>query len=331
MGFTDLSSDSYAVDYIASYIENSSYDILVFEFHEPIDVETIIDCEVGHEKFVEWSSPYYETFIKPTNVDWVPANISVAAKIKNEWFVTKNGGSNYYLGNGPRQIINLRKVCLRKNIKILVLQLEIEEWLNQRFIGEIKIKNIKDINKKQSEDYNEKFDELTDFISRLTKELQIDNDFVNEEEGTVRDRFKQSFNAKYSGRATAETKRRNQYLDLQIKTEDSRNEFIIEFKKWDKVKDIQSDFNQLYRYLEEFNQFGIFVYISRNKYFKKVVDKVRNRLLSEQNLEIDFPDKINRQYNELRFSTTNNEKIIHYIFLNLHIDNQMKNKKSIEN
>jgi hypothetical protein len=170
--FTDMSSVPYFAYDMADLINGKHYNnILVHEFHNPITGEQPYNADSGLESFHERSKEYYKNgrslFINAGIVDEFPAIIDIVIKFSNEWFVSHDCGSNFYLGTGPHGILHLRKACADNGVKIFYHDYEdVDKWLENKFGKQANVAN------KAKDSYSIGCEKIIKLLGEFTASIQ---------------------------------------------------------------------------------------------------------------------------------------------------------------
>ncbi|HET6244827.1 MAG: hypothetical protein H0V01_10730 [Bacteroidetes bacterium] len=243
---------------LAELINGGCYtNILYYEFHEVVDPTGIYNCLEGLEAFSERSISFYKIFFSSGYIDVQPANIHIAVKLEDEWFIAHDCGSNYYLGYGPTGILKLREACANKNIASFASEDKFEEWLKLKFGSpkKLTISDKKSIDQLQFE----KLIKATQFLTNDMQRRPLQYQGLNEE--NIRDLMLTPINVTFKGRGNAEAKNCNGKTDILVKTKDGLNEHIFELKVWNGIGTLKETIEQLLGYLGWHNNFcGIIMF-----------------------------------------------------------------------
>ncbi len=290
--YNDISTITNSSYKIAELINGGHYsNILYYEFHNYVEPDKIYYCLEGLEKFQNKSEKYYGIFMGHGFVDERPANIDIAVKISDEWFIAQNCGSNYYLGFGPQGILKLREACYTKKVSGFIFERNIKIWLKEKFISDNN-KNVKFDNERIQ------FEELIKNIQYMSVDMQrkpLQFQGLNEE--NIRDYLLTSINGAFLGRGNAEAKNAHGKTDILVRTKDGTNENIFELKVWRGIKTLENAIKQLISYNSWHNKYAGLIIINYNKNLRLILNKVEKYL--HENFVVDKRD-INRE-NEFRF------------------------------
>jgi hypothetical protein len=279
---------------LAELINGDHYNnIFYFEFHEEVGSSKILNCLEGLNEFQKRSQDFYKIFISPINVDEKPAIIHIVIKVADEWFISLDIGSNFYLGYGPSGILKLREACAKRNITAIATDENVNDWLRNNFILERKqtIKDSQSAHKLQFEKLCRALERLTADLQRRPKEYQGLN------EDNLRDRLLIPLNIIFKGRGHAESKNRQGKTDILIRTNDGLNEHIFELKVWRGINSLTSAINQLKGYLSWHNDYCGILLFNYNNNFTGILKKIEKYI--DENFTIDKKHRNIR--NEFRF------------------------------
>ena len=278
----DLTRDELAPDRLADVINGGHYkDVLYYEFHHALDNEKPIYNSDKLSSFYEQSKNYYKNIIG--DADQFEAEIDIAIKLGDQWFIMKHCGANYYLGFGPQGILSLRKACTKKNIPIFVFEDRIDNWLDSESPSDAVIEK------------NE-FGRSVNIIRNMTAQFERtpqEYQAINEE--SVRDRLLAPINGAFEGRAHAEAKSRAGKTDILIRTVNGNNEFIFELKVWKGISSFVGAVTQLSSYLAPNNNFCGVLMLCYNKSFGKILKD------TEKYIEENFTSISHREENRKEF------------------------------
>lgn len=314
--YTDLSIITDSAYKLANLIDGGHYDnIFYYEFHEKVDPEKINDCLEGLESFQEQADEYHKIFMSYGFVDEQPAVIHVALKVRDEWFIARECGSNFYLGFGPRGILKLRKACANKKISAFASDENFEDWIKNKF-GKSK-KSFVYENKLED---TLQFEKLLKALERMTVEMQRrPQEYQGLNEENIRDRMLTQINVAFKGRAHAESKNRKGKTDITVRTKDGNNEHIFELKVWKGNSTLASAIEQILGYVSSHNNYCGIIFFSYNKNFTAVLSETEKYL--QEKHQFDKREKFKE--NEFRFRLTHqtdigNTFLTHLIFINLY-------------
>lgn len=254
----------------ADLIASGRYsDVVVFEFHAEVDASAIANCEEGHQAFHELA--YDAQGISLGGIDRYPAWISLAIKLGGEWFIDRDGGSNYYTGYGPQGIINLRRACEKQRSILIRSDERFETWLKQMF-GGLRSSKAKDNATAEAM----QFKRLVQTLEYLSVDLQRrKNVFQGLKEEQLRDSMLPTINTVFKGRGNAEANNGAGRTDVLVRTKDGLNEHIFELKVWKGTNTLNEAIAQLSGYLGWHNNHaGILVFVYA-KNFSTVVQKTK--------------------------------------------------------
>jgi hypothetical protein len=311
--FTDLTVFPNSAYKLADLIEGGHYhNIFYYEFHEEVDPINYYNCLEGLESFQERANDFYKIFISSGLVDDFPAVIHIALQIGNEWFISQECGSNFYLGYGPTGILKLREACAKKNITAFGLNENLDSWLKNKF-GK----------SKRSSEYNNRnndvaqFNKICNFLQQLTNDMQRrPSEFQDLSEDNIRDRMLVYLNGLYKGRGHAESKNRNGKTDLMIKTKDGLNEHIFELKIWKGINTLKDAIKQLSGYISWHNNYCGIIIFNFNKQLTSILNVTEifledNYNFSKRDIQNEFRFRMVHQTDEKKNIT------VHLIFINL--------------
>lgn len=335
--YQDLSYVPDSAYRLAELIDGEHYNnIIVYEFHEPINPASAFNSESGVESFRERNLEFYQNFITPLLIDNFPAIIHIAIKISSIWFFAEDCGSNYYLGFGPTGIIHLRDACHKKGVKIFVINEPFKDW-KKGFLGinnvsptEKQIRTVKNkknpikITSKITTDSSEpkdrkQFEKTIKSIQYLTTSMQErPQEYKGLKEENIRDKMVIPLNVIFEGRVNGEAKSCKGKTDIKITTKDGRNNHIFELKVWDGTKSLQEAITQLQGYLSwHYNYAGVIMFCYEME-FTALLNKAKNLLIEKYKY---IPSR-GYDKNEFRFSLpllTDKKKLIqtHLTLINL--------------
>jgi hypothetical protein len=259
---------------MADLINGGHYNnILVYEFHNPITGEQPYNAESGLESFLERSKQFYgrenSPFMGYGIVDEFPSKIELAVKVSDEWFISRHGGFNYYLGTGPHGILHLRQACAKNNVKIMYHSyVDFDKWLIEKF-G----KPNKSMKNNEPKDSSE-FEKIVEVFSRLTISIQDSPEqFNNLNEENIRDRMLTTLNPFFKGRVVREAKNRKGKTDIMIKSKNGYYKYIFEFKIWNGNKTLIQAIEQLQSYLSYHDNYAGIIMLSRNVDFTNILNE----------------------------------------------------------
>jgi hypothetical protein len=311
--YTDLTHVWNFAYKMADLINGKHYNnIMVHEFHNPITGEQPYNADTGLEAFQERCDDYYDhhkiLFIDEGIVDEYPSQIDLAVRINDEWYITKHGGFNYYLGTGPHGILHLRKACADNHVAIFYHDYEkIEDWLIKKFGKQAKPKEDKPKDLIL-------FDRIVDVLSRLTIEIQnVAELFADLNEENIRDKMLITLNTIFKGTGVREAKNQKGKTDIMIRSKDGKTKYIFELKIWGGIKSLENAIEQLRSYLSWHDKYAGIVILSRNKDFTKILSEVKDYLHEKFTVLIHDP----RIPNEFRVNVT--DKSDQYKYTQVHI------------
>lgn len=224
-------------------------------------------------------------------IDERPANIDVAVKISDEWFIAQACGSNYYLGFGPQGILRLREACYAKKITGFIFESNIETWIKDKFNSNNN-KNVKTDNEQIQ------FEKLIKAIQYMSVDMQRrPSQFQGLNEENIRDYLLTPINVAFQGRGNAEAKNVHGKTDILVRTKNGNNENIFELKVWKGIKTLENATQQLISYNSWHNKYAGLIILSYNKDLTSILKQVENYL--DKNFVTEKRD-VNRP-NEFRF------------------------------
>lgn len=311
--FTDLSIISNNAYKLADLIEGGHYNnIFYYEFHEEVSPDGIHNCLSGLKAFQERASDSYKIFFSYGYVDELPAEIHVAVKIADEWFIAKDCGSNYYLGFGPSGILKMRKACASKGVMGFVSDENFDDWIKNKFGNPRKPL----ATERKNQDANQ-FKTICTKLGHLTVDMQNQpQEYQGLNEENIRAKMKTLLSIIFQGRIFAEAKNCKGKTDILIKTKDGLNEHIFELKVWEGIKTLEKALKQLCGYLGWHNNYcGIIVFCYR-KSFTNILNE------AEKYLQANFSFSYREKENEFRFrmphqNDENKNVETHLVFINL--------------
>lgn len=322
MKYIDLSKHADSAYRIAELIDSSFYDnILVYEFHNHVDGRFYDNYEVGLESFRERSEEYYSSFIPQYLADGFAAIIGVAVKVSTEWIVIEDAGSNFYLGYGPGGIIELRKACHKRGVKIFYFDdMTIQDWMcEMSFAKKGLIEKGKSGKGKINNAEAKYFKKIVNALAFYTIEMQSGRKaYQNIDEEQIRDKMMPMLAGIFLGQATAETKKGNGYTDILIKSKKHPFEFIFELKKWKGIHLINETLLQIKGYLGHHNNYVGIVFYCYNKNFTSIVISVEKKL--RENYQLEEMDNSRQQLRVIVNDDSDSLKKIkvHIFFINLY-------------
>ncbi len=279
--YTDLTTESYFAYKMADIINGRHYNnIIVHEFHNPITGEQPYDAESGLEAFHERCNEYYDhrkiIFIDEGIVDEYPSQIDLAVRINDEWYISRHGGFNYYLGTGPHGILHLRQACEKNRVAIFYHDYEkIEDWLITKFGKQGKVKEDKPREL-------ELFNRIIDKLNRLTFEIQnAPESYRNLTEEDIRDKILIHLNTIFNGIGVREAKNRKGKTDIMLKAKDGKTKYIFELKIWAGITSLENAIEQLNSYLSWHDNYAGIIMFSHNKDFTKILEQVKAYLINK--------------------------------------------------
>lgn len=313
--YTDLTIITDFCYKFAKLIEGGHYsNIFYYEFHDEVNALNIYNCLEGLEEFRERSEAYYNIFISYGWVDEMPATISVVLKVNDEWFFSKECGSNYYLGYGPSGILKLREACAKMNIVAFASNENFENWIKNKF-GYSK----KALSHERNHKDRLQFEQLCKSLQSMTSDMQRrPEQFQGMSEDNIRDKMLVILNSAFSGRGHAESKSRKGKTDIVVRTKDGLNEHIFELKVWEGINTIEKAIDQLKGYLSWHNNYcGIIIFCYKKNY-TQILAKAEEFLQGNHNF--DKREKyIENEFRIQLIHDTDSSKSIqtHIVFINL--------------
>jgi len=313
--YTDLSVITDNAYKLADLINGGHYsNIFYYEFHEEVDPTGIYNCLEGLEGFQKMAEGFDKIFISQGFVDELPANIHIALKVADEWFVAHDCGSNYYGGYGPSGILKIRESCATKSVTAFASDDNFEDWINKKF-G----KTRKPLASERKSADAIQFEKLRKALQYLTVDMQRrPQQFQGLTEENVRDRMLTTLNATFKNRGHAESKNRKGKTDILLRTKDGLNEHIFELKVWKGIQTLEEAIEQLLGYISWHNNHCGIIMFCYLKSFTTVLSEVEKLL--QHNYDFDKREKFID--NEFRFRLTHqtdNKKTIqtHLTLINL--------------
>lgn len=321
MKYIDLSKHADSAYRIAELIDSSFYDnVLVYEFHNHIAGSLYDNYEKGLESFRERSEEYYSSFIPQYLADGFASIIGVAVKISNEWVVVEDAGSNFYLGYGPGGILELRKSCFKRGVKIFYFSdVTIQDWMQEMgFTRESTRINNKKAKNKVSDAEAKYFKKIVNAFAYYTNAMQSDRiAYQNIGEETIRDKMMPSLAGIFQGQASAETKKGKGYTDILITSKKYPLEFIFELKKWKGPRSINETLQQLKGYLGHHNNYVGIIFYCYNKDFTSIIQSAEKQLKGDYRLE-EMDDSQQQLRVIVNDESDSQKKItVHIFFINL--------------
>lgn len=315
MLYTDLSIVESSAYKLADLINGGHYNnIFYYEFHEEVNHTEIYNCLEGLKDFSERVNDFYEIFLSPAYIDEVPAVIHIALRVGNEWFIARDGGSNYYAGYGPMGIHKLREACFNKKITAFVSNDNFEDWIINKFGKPRKTSS----NERKNIDAIQ-FGKLLKALEYLTVDMQRRPDqYQNLTEENIRDKMLTPLNVVFKGRGEAECKNRKGKTDIAVKTKDGRNEHIFELKVWGGIQSLIDAISQIGSYLAWHNNYCGIIFFCYNDGFTSILNKSEGFLKETYNYE--SREKLHDNQFRVRIPLqTDSKKSIetHLIFINL--------------
>ena len=266
--YTDLTTHQDAAYKLADMVNSQQYkNILVFEFHEIVDYADYDNSREGLEEFRNRSNNYYPIFLTGGLVDEEPANINIAIKIADEWFIVEDCGSNFYLGYGPTGMLKLREACFTNGVSIFHSEENFKNWVSKKFGSQ----------KKQLLDTvfqeDKQFAKIIKALMFITVDMQRRRYvYQNLKEENIRDVLLPIFNGIFKGRSNGEAVNGAGKTDLLIRTKDGLNEHIIELKKWKGQKTLEEVIAQLGTYLSWHNNNAGIVLFCYNQDYSRILE-----------------------------------------------------------
>jgi hypothetical protein len=313
--YTDLSIYTDNAYKLADLVDGGHYDnIFYYEFHEEVDPKGIYDCIEGLKKFQKQASDSYKIFLSYDYVDELPAVIHVALKVRDEWFIARECGSNFYLGYGPSGILKLRKACADKNVTAFASDENFDDWIKKKF-G----KPGKPLAYERKSADTLQFEKLCKALRYLTVDMQRrPQQFQGLTEENIRDKMLTPINVSFKGRGHAESKNRKGKTDILVRTKDGLNEHIFELKVWKGISTLEEAIEQLLGYISSHNNYCGIIMFSYNKNFTAVLGEAE-KYLQEKNY---FDKREKFIENEFRFRLPHQTDIgksvqTHLTFINL--------------
>ncbi|WP_276133071.1 hypothetical protein [Polluticoccus soli] len=285
-------------------------DITIYEFHQEVNPEGILNCENGHRLFREKTSNFYQRFVSfgLSSLDEFPAIIHIAVKIGDQWFLAEDCGSNYYMGYGPGGIYRLREAACKKGALLLHTDADFRKWVN----GISPKKHLKEARKdKEENDFNRIIKQMMVFAYTAQDQRQT---FRQMKEEQLRDYIIPIFTSRF--KAYGEVKCGEGKTDIRIDVKNSDHSYIFELKIWKGVKTLQDAIDQLQRYISWHHHFGgIVVFYKENQFTQTYKTATEYLKANYQTIELD-----NSRKQELAVKCAYNsdsQKLItiHFIFI----------------
>jgi len=308
MNYIDLSIEPAIAYIIARMIKMDHYsNILIYEFHEKVGVTSHFNCLQGLEQFRERCSEFYSAFLQPSIVDDYPANIHLLMKLSNEWFMIKDCGANFYLGYGPSGIIELRRNCKFKGVKIVYQEGSIDDFITGHFIS--------------AEEKKDEYEMIIkSFVLYGVGLERLKKSFPDLKEETIRDMMLPSLNTVFEGRVHGESKNAKGKTNILLREVDGLTQYIFELKVWKSIKKFEEGYNQLLGYLSDSDTKAGMIIFSYNKSLLGVIEKVKTfyKLKKANFLTLD-----ETRQNEIRIEVNHpcdykKKLVLHVFFINLH-------------
>lgn len=240
------------------------HDIVVYEFHRPVDIESIIECESGHEAFVSKAYKHYDGILSVETdvVDAYPASIDVVVRVNKEWLLSFDAGANYYLGYGPIGIYNLRKACYDNGILVIHSTKSVKDWIEQVVKSNNDFLLVSEVN--EFEFVIKKLIEITDNIQELRYSYQ------DMKEENIRDHLMLPLKA-YFGGVTGETKSGSGKTDIRVCSKKKNYVYIFELKFWSGKSVLTPTIDQLLSYLSWSTNYAGVVLFCKGKNFGNIL------------------------------------------------------------
>jgi hypothetical protein len=260
--YINLTSYHNDVYRLAKIISNGYYsNVLYFEFHQPNNKEPVFESS-RLDEFMGESEKYYESFICKSFPDEFEATISIAIKLGEQWFISHECGANFYLGYGPKGILELRKACHNSNIPIFVLEDDLQTWLLSQ---ELKTNALG--NNSLEGDFNI----VVNIFRNMTADFQRRPiEYQGIHENSIRDRLLAPINGALFGRAHAESKNVKGKTDILVRSKEGSNEIIFELKVWKGPESFNQTIVQLQGYLQPNNNYCGIIILCYVKDFTKI-------------------------------------------------------------
>lgn len=280
-----IKGDSSSVNTLISILKNNKCDgNILYEIHNQVFKE----LKYPNEEFVRRSEKFYSIFVNKFFVDqWASDEISYAVKIDNVWYFAIDTGSNTYLGTGPTSTLRIREFCYNNNIKILYVESDFDNWINQ-LSNYHTISNDKNLTESQS------FKNICLIIEKIGTALSQKILTTNKlSENNIRDLFMCGIQSHNDYISTAESNYREGRTDLLIHDKNLNTEYVFEFKINKTIKDILKGINQITsKYQTIKNKYNGLIIINRQSVNISVLFiKIKNSIYAS--------DLIIEKYNEL--------------------------------
>lgn len=313
--YTDLTIITDNAYKLADLISGGHYsNVFYYEFHEEVDPTGIYNCLEGLAGFQKKTEEYVKIFISQCFIDEVPANIHIALKVADEWFIAHDCGANYYGGYGPTGILKIREACAKHGVIGFASDENFDDWIKKKF-G----KTNKPLASERKSIEAIQFEKLCKALQYLTVDMQRrPQQFQGMTEENVRDRMLTNLNVAFKSRGHAESKNRKGKTDILVRTKDGLNEHIFELKIWKGISTLSEAIDQLLGYISWHNIHCGIVIFCYNKNFTTVLSEVEKFLQDKYN----FDKREKFIENEFRFKLkhqTDINKIIqtHLTLINL--------------
>lgn len=316
MRYYDLSIESDAAYRLAEAVEGGQYtNIFVIEFHEKVDSEGIYNCIEGHEYFVSQNKNNYRTFLQWHLADQFPANISIAVKLGEVWFVSYDCGSNYYSGFGPSGIRTLREACVKQKVKIIFEYNSFKDWFKKEFEEDfVEPMYRKDLEEQKKES---EFLGVWEWFANYSVNVQRSKErYQDKDEEEIRDILLTALNTDHNHRAFGEAVQGKGRTDIIMRSKNGKDELIVELKKWNGIKSFIDAVEQLLGYLTWDNSIAGLVFFCSNKDFSKILEHIEKHISDKHELMKLPPEKVREFHFRALYPNDNYKRVdIHAVFV----------------
>lgn len=311
MQIFDLTTKPDAAYKLASTIsEISTNDIAIYEFHDEVNPEGILNCESGHRLFREKTSEFFKRFISVglSTLDEFPANIHIAVRINDHWFLAEDCGSNYYMGYGPGGIFKLREAGCKKGALLVHTDENFKKWIGRTSAKRI----LKDTLKgKEEREFNGILKQIMEFAYKAQDQRET---FREMKEEMLRDYIVTIFTPKF--KAYGEVKCGKGRTDIRIDTKRGNYSYIFELKIWKGIKVLQEAISQLQTYISWQHNYAGIVIFYKDKQFTQTFNSARKYLNDNyQSVELDGSRKQEILVKCPYGSDEHKQILIHFVFI----------------
>jgi hypothetical protein len=260
--YLGMPGESYSVyDLIKLLDKNGSDDNMLFEIHDPGGMQ----AGGASEEFVRRSTPYYISFINPGVVDQQTSTIiSYAARIKGLWYFSEDSGSNHYLGTGPTSVLDIRKFCSEKAIRILYTEKSFDQWLKELLGNTVREKEIVP---KAGGDRTIIYEKINRILKLTGNSFcRSLNTAKKQDENGCRDYFVGGLSSHPEMISLAEAQNRQGRTDILVIDKENDYRFIYEFKIYKETSDINKGLDQIInQYPTQIDRHNGLVILNRKK------------------------------------------------------------------